>query len=151
MARPLYTALAPLRTGASVTVEGPGAVAPTPGFHPSMLPLSVANKNVADAECPAASDTMKPVWSVLNTWPVGAPVVTSTTSGALVTDLGPDPTYSVVLSVPLSETHVGDPGAELVPGDADRPQALTRSGSVNGATPGWLDTRLICRNSPWCR
>jgi hypothetical protein len=53
------------------------------------------------------------------------------------------PEYSVVTSVPLSETHKGEPGALLVPGDADRPQALTRSGSVSGAWPGWLDTMLI--------
>ena len=43
--------------------------------------------------------------------PVGAPELICTTSAALVTDVAPAPWYSVVLSVPLSDTHSGDPGA----------------------------------------
>ena len=64
--------------------------------------------------------------------------------GTFVTVVALAPAYRVVLSVPLSDTHSGEPGAASVPGEADRPQALTRSGSVNGATPGWSDTMLIC-------
>ena len=78
IARPLYTALAPLRTATSVVVEGVGPVAPTAGFQPSMLPLSVSKRNRAGAEWPAPSWTTKPVASVLNTWPVGVPDATST-------------------------------------------------------------------------
>src|SRR5712692_8015006 len=61
---------------------------------------------------------------------------------------GPEaaPANSVVLSEPLSDTHSGDPGAWSVPGVAARPHALSRSGSVNGATPGMSDTRLTWRN-----
>src|SRR6476646_2364479 len=64
--------------------------------------------------------------------------------GTFVTVVGLAPAYRVVLSVPLSDTHSGEPGTASVPGEADRPQALTRSGSVNEATPGWSDTMLIC-------
>src|SRR6266536_5362689 len=56
------------------------------------------------------------------------------------------PANSVVLSEPLSDTHSGEPGAWSVPGVAARPHALSRSGSVNGATPGTSDTRLTWRN-----
>ena len=66
-----------------------------------------------------------------------------TVRATLFTVVAVAPEYSVVTSVPLSDTHNGEPGALLVPGDADRPQALTRSGSVSGAWPGWLDTMLI--------
>jgi hypothetical protein len=38
------------------------------------------------------------------------------------------------LSVPLSDTHHGLVGLEV------SPQALTRFGSVFGATPGWSET-----------
>jgi len=76
-----------------------------------------------------------PVESVLKTCPVGAPEVTSTTRAALATAVTEAPVYSVVLSIPLSDTQSGDPGDASVPGVADRPQGLTRSGSVSGATP----------------
>src|SRR5216683_3364162 len=59
------------------------------------------------------------------------------------------PANSVVLPEPLSDTHNGEPGAWSVPGVAARPHALSRSGSVSGATPGMSDTRLTWRN-PAC-
>ena len=111
MASPLYTAFAPLRTATSVTVDGAGPVAPTAGFQPSIPPFSEAKMNLAGPEWPAASRTTNPLASVLNTCPVGAPELICTTSAALVTDVAVAPWYSVVLSVPLSDTHSGDPGA----------------------------------------
>src|ERR1700726_3614657 len=69
---------------------------------------------------------------------------------ALVTDVAVPEEYSVVLSEPLSDTHNGEPGAASVPGEAAKPQALTRSASVNDAAPGMSDTRLIWRKLDWC-
>src|SRR6266702_6640138 len=134
--------------GVSVTVDGPVPVAPTPGFHASIAPFSEAKMNSAEPEWPAASCTTKPARSGLNTWPVGAPEVTFTTR-TLTTELGVTPANRVVLSEPLSDTHSGEPGAWSVPGVAARPQALSRSGSVSGATPGMSDTRFTWRN-PAC-
>jgi hypothetical protein len=71
--------------------------------------------------------------------------VTFTTS-TWATEVGVAPANRVVLSVPLSDTHSGVPGAWSVPGLAASPHALTRSGSVNGATPGMFDTRSTWRN-----
>src|SRR5215813_2647981 len=68
------------------------------------------------------------------------------TARTLTTEVGVAPANSVVLSVPLSDTHSGEPGAWSVPGLAARPHALTRSGSVSGARPGMSDTRLTWRN-----
>src|ERR1022692_1328439 len=63
----------------------------------------------------------------------------------LVTEVAVPEEYRVVLSEPLSDTHSGDPGAASVPGEAARPQALTRAESVNCAAPGMSDTRLSWR------
>src|SRR5260221_8692886 len=71
------------------------------------------------------------------------------TTRTWATELGVTPANRVVLSEPLSDTHSGEPGAWSVPGVAARPHALSRSGSVNGATPGMSDTRLTWRN-PAC-
>src|SRR5712691_6817034 len=68
------------------------------------------------------------------------------TTRTWATGPGVAPANSVVLSEPLSDTHSGEPGAWSVPGVAARPHALSRSGSVNGATPGMSDTRLTWRN-----
>src|ERR1700742_4152197 len=68
----------------------------------------------------------------------------------LVTEVAVPEEYKVVLSEPLSDTHSGEPGAALVPGDAAMPQALTRSLSVNGATPGMSDTKLTWRKPAGC-
>src|SRR6266567_6937402 len=134
--------------GVSVTVDGPLPVAPTPGFQASITPFSEAKMNSAEPEWPAASWTKKPARSGLNTWPVGAPEVMFTTR-TWATELEVAPANSVVLPEPLSDTHSGEPGAWSVPGVAARPHALSRSGSVNGATPGMSDTRLTWRN-PAC-
>src|SRR5260370_36221266 len=131
--------------GVSVTVDGPVPVAPTPGFHASIAPFSEAKMNSAAPEVPAASWTKKPVRSGLNTWPVGAPEVMFTTR-TWATGPGAAPANTVVLSEPLSDTHSGDPGTWSVPGVAARPHALSRSGSVSGATPGMSETRLTWRN-----
>src|SRR5262249_30987966 len=120
-ARPLYTALAPLSRATSVTV------APTVGFQPSIVPFSVSKMNSDEAECPWPSLTANPEESELTPAPVGAAPVMSTVGGTLVTDSGVEPAaYSVVLSEPLSATHIGEPGAASVPGDAASPHALTR-------------------------
>src|SRR5713226_8869077 len=131
--------------GVSVTVDGPGPVAPTPGFQASIAPFSEAKMNSAEPEWPAASWTKKPARSGLNTCPVGAPEVMFTTR-TWATESAVAPANSVVLPEPLSDTHSGEPGAWSVPGVAARPHALSRSGSVNGATPGMSDTRLTWRN-----
>src|SRR5258705_9633731 len=145
MARPLYTALAPLSRATSVTVEGLLLVAPTAGLQPSIVPFSVSKMNTDEPECPCLSLTANPDWAELNTCPVGAARVTLTTRRALFPDVAAAPVSSVALSEPLSATHSGEPGLAFVPGDAARPHALTRSGSVSGALPGWSETRLIWR------
>ena len=71
----------------------------------------------------------------MNTCPVGAPEVTWMLR-TLLTEVDEAPAYSVVASVPLSDTQSGDPGAASVPGLAERPHAFTRSGSIRRATPG---------------
>ena len=119
--------------------------APTVGLQPSIVPFSVSNMNTDEPECPCLSLTANPDWAELNTCPVGAAPVTLTTRPALFTDVAVAPVYSVALSEPLSATHSGEPGAAFVPGDAARPHALTKSGSVSGALPGWSETRLIWR------
>src|SRR5260221_8612658 len=131
--------------GVSVTMDSPVPVPPTPGFQASIAPFSEAKMNSAEPEWPLASWTTKPARSGLNTWPVGAPEVMFTTR-TLATEEGVAPAYRVVLPEPLSDTHSGEPGAWSVPGAPASPHALSRSGSVNGATPGMSDTRLTWRN-----
>src|SRR5690349_17216197 len=61
-----------------------------------------------------------------------------TTSGAIAGGVEPlAPVYSVLSSVPLSETQIGEVGL------AESPHALTRFGSVTSAWPGWSATRLV--------
>ena len=50
MARPLYTALAPLFLATSVTVEGLAPLGLTPGLQPSMVPFSVSKMNSDEPE-----------------------------------------------------------------------------------------------------
>src|SRR5215475_9860459 len=137
MARPLYTAFAPLSRATSVTVDGgaaPGA-RPTVGLQPSIVPFSVSKMNSARPETPWASVTVKSFAfvPVLNTCPVGAAPVTSTVRPTLLTVVAVPVVYNVALSEPLSDTQSGEPGCRSVPGEAARPHALTRSVSVNGA------------------
>src|SRR6476661_8315438 len=119
-------------------------------LHPSMPPFSESNRNVAGCGTPLESWIANPVGSVLNTCPVGAPDVTVTTSGTLLTEVAVPARYSVVRSVPLSDTHSGEPGDWSVPGEADSPQALTRSRSVSAARPGMSETRLTWWNPDGC-
>src|SRR5260370_41425271 len=105
--------------GVSVTVDGPGPVAPTPGFHASIAPFSEAKMNSAEPELPLASWTTKPARSGLNTWPVGAPEEMCTAK-TQATELGVAPAYNVVMPMPLSDTHSADPGAWSVPALATR-------------------------------
>ena len=50
MARPLYTALAPLFLATSVTVEGLVPLGLTPGLQPSIVPFSVSKMNSDEPE-----------------------------------------------------------------------------------------------------
>src|SRR5215469_2975416 len=115
MARPLYTAFAPLSRATSVTLDGaiaPGA-RPTPGLQPSIVPFSVSKMNTARPETPLASVTTKSFGfvSVLNTCPVGAAPVTLTVRPNLLTVVAVPLLYNVALSEPLSDTQSGEPGA----------------------------------------
>src|SRR5215471_4761038 len=116
-----------LRCATKVVVDRFMPTAPTPGLQPSMVPFSVSTRNSDDPVWPCRSLTMKALGNGLNTCPVGAMPRTLTTRPCLATEAGPVPAYRVALSVPLSATHSGDPGLSLVPGEAARPQALTRS------------------------
>ena len=88
-----------------------------------MVPSSVEKMNRAGADVPPF-DTVNPA-PVFATAPVGA-FLTLTVNATFE----PSARYSVETLVPLSATHQGDVG------DAVRPQAFTRLGSVSGATPG---------------
>src|SRR4026207_1319739 len=101
------------------------AVVPCALFQARIRPFSVSNRN--EALTPPGS--RKPA-VLLKTVPVGAPA-TVTTSPCFCPS---EPRYRVDLLVPLSETHHGEVAEEV------SPQALTRSGSVTGATPGWSET-----------
>src|SRR4051794_30711945 len=106
------------------------------GFQAVMFPDSLANRNT-DGIFPFGVSSRNPPLP-LKTCPVGAPPGMSTTSGTIEKGAPPTaPRYSVVLSVPLSETHSG------VAGPALRPQGFTRLGSWTVATPGWSATRLF--------
>src|SRR5438552_1969249 len=116
-------------------MDGPAPFGLTVGDQPSMVPFSVSNMKNDGAVCPILSCTMNALASPLKTWPVGALPRTFTIASGLflATEAGPEPTYRVALSVPLSATHSGEPGMSLVPGDAARPHAFTRSGSIRCA------------------
>src|SRR5260370_885235 len=107
-------------------------VAATVGFHPKIVPSSVAKMKRA-GPCVAPLATTNPA-PPLKTTPVGAPG-TETVSVTLAPVFA---LYSVERSVPLSATHHGD-----VP-LATSPQALTRAGSTRSAGTAPSDTRLCC-------
>src|SRR6476659_9360913 len=102
-----------------------------------MVPSSVAKMNTAGFPGVSGKSVVP-----LKTCPVGVPVGLEFGSpeGMVTTrDFGlPVPSYRVDLPAPLSEIHQG------VPDPRDIPQGLTRFGSVTGAMPGILDTRLVC-------
>src|SRR6476619_6900455 len=107
-----------------------------------MVPASESKMNLAGIG-PMLVRSLNP-FEALNTWPVGAPIGTVNTSGAMLNGV-PDvpPAYSVAVPVPLLATHSG------VVGPAARPHGLTRLGSVSCARPGMSLTRLVWRK-PWC-
>src|SRR5512133_1354473 len=112
------------------------------GFHPEMVPSSVAKMNrAAPFGTPVAAffGTTNPVVP-LATCPVGVAASLLPGGGAMVTTnpcFMPAALYSVVLPVPLSLTQIG-----LV-AVCDMPHAFTSNGSVLIATPGTSDTRLV--------
>src|SRR5579864_4904075 len=81
-ARPLYTA--PTSPAWSVAVERSTAmmawVGSTLGFQPTMVPSSVAKRNLLGPDVPA-SDTTKPSAVGLSTAPVGAPTAPGPAEG----------------------------------------------------------------------
>src|SRR5882757_7400561 len=115
----------------------PGAMS-TLRFHPAIAPSRVAKRKL-EARPPGRT---KSVGTLLKMVPVGVPVGKVLLLGSalgMVTIrefLTPAPLKSVLRPVPLSEIHHGLP--EL----RESPQGLIKVGSVTGATPGTLDTRL---------
>src|SRR4051812_24365927 len=67
----------------------------------------------------------------LNTWPVGEPPGMATLNGWLIGLPFTSPPYTWLRSPPLDDTQNAPPL-----GLSEMPQALTRVGSVTGATPG---------------
>src|ERR687888_2442712 len=122
---------AELSTATSDWVDSGGGG--TAGLQPRILPSSLANRNRATPEKVPSLTTKLDVG--LKTSPVGPPPTLTTSGCAGGSGNGvPSPPYSVLRSVPLSETHHG------VDGPAVRPQALTRFVSVCAATPAWSET-----------
>src|SRR5689334_3604104 len=108
------------------------------GLQPVRSPSSLTNRKRAGPD-PFGPVTTNPVVG-LNACPVGAPPGIDTVRAALVTGFAPPPAYSVEVLVPLLATHSG-----LV-GDRASPHALTASGSVIVAWPGWSETRSLSTN-----
>src|SRR4029453_1532574 len=111
------------------------AVAALAGFHPVMSPVWLSKMKRA-GRGPSGVGTWKLVVP-LNTWPVGEPLAT-VTSSAILANGGPPPPPRERLEVPgtLFATQTG-----LV-GDSASPHGLTSSGSLIAATPGRSDTAL---------
>src|SRR5205823_10635989 len=114
-------------------------VAFTIGFHPAMVPSSVAKRKTARMPGASVKSTVG-----LNTWPVGADGGIPPAAGGTVTTIGlptgkglPAPLYTVTTPVPLSETQNGPPM-----GLNEIPQGLTRFGSRWFACPTKSETRL---------
>src|SRR5262249_41854992 len=122
----------------------------TPGFQPTMVPSSVANRNTAAAEV-AVPVFVKPLIlnppvgppSVLNTVPVGVPSVPRGAGGLGMLTTSACGTPAVLESVDtpalLSEIQKG------LPLLVEMPHGLTRWGSICCATPGRSDTKFVCR------
>src|SRR4029453_5630451 len=109
-----------LERSAATCAWAEGAGGGAPGFHPRIVPSSLANRNSAGPDAVPLETTKLGV--PLKTAPVGPPP-TSTSRGTFT----PAAVSRVGRSVPLSATHQG-----LV-GPAVRPQALTRLGSMVSA------------------
>src|SRR5215469_16548362 len=99
-------------------------------FHPRMAPPSVSNRKIELSVTPPLV-IGKPL-PLTNTVPVGPSdgILTTSRFGAPVFG-----SYRVERFVPLSDTHIGLPGAWEIP------HGFTRLGSVWAATPFWSATR----------
>src|SRR6059036_3236181 len=98
----------------------------TIGFHPAMVPSSVAKRKTARSAGASVKSAVG-----LNTWPVGADGEVPPAAGGTVTTRGlpigkgsPAPLYTVTTPVPLSETQNGPPI-----GLKEMPQGFMRFGS----------------------
>src|SRR6266436_7623403 len=115
------------------------SVAATAGFHPAIVPSIVEKRNKAGL----AGASKKSVWLLLAMVPVGVPsgvfLLFGSACGMVTTRdrLTPAPSYSVLKPVLWSETH------HALPEPRDIPQGLINGGSVTGATPASLETRLV--------
>src|SRR6187397_3138889 len=118
----------------SATRDGGGVVGGTPGFQPVIMPASDAKMNALGRVTPPAVTAKSVV--LLNTCPVGAPPGMLTLNGWPIGLPLTSPVYTSLRSAPLADTQ-NAPAAEF----SEMPQALTRVGSVIGATPGWSETR----------
>src|SRR4051794_18029480 len=115
----------------SATVEG--GVPPTVGAHPVIAPDSDAKMKTAGAVVvPSVTRKSVVLPELLNTCPVGAPPGMVTLNGWVSGLPFTSPTYTSLLSVPLADT-------QNETGPTAMPQALTRVGSVIGATPAWSE------------
>src|SRR5207248_11031348 len=111
----------------------------TLGFHPTIVPSSVAKRNLLGPETPPL-ETTKPSGVGLKVVPVGAPTAPDPADGGAgimtagwfaATSLRlPWPSYRVVTPVALSDIQMGRPGP------VDVPQGFFRFGFVWAANPG---------------
>src|SRR6478609_8985675 len=122
----------------SATRDGGGAVGGTAGFQPVISPASESKMNALGRVTPPAVTAKSVV--LLNTCPVGAPPGMATLNGWLIGLPLTSPVYTSLRSVPLAATQKAPP-AEF----SEMPQALTRVGSVIGATPGRSEIRSVAR------
>src|SRR3954452_16229657 len=122
----------------SATFDGGGLVGGTHGFQPVISPASDAKMNALGRVTPPPVTAKSFV--LLNTCPVGAPPGMLTLNGWPMALPFTSPVYTSLRSAPLADTQKAPP-AEF----SEMPQALTRVGSVIGATPGWSEIRSVAR------
>src|SRR3954453_10858316 len=115
--------------------DGGGTVGGAFGFQPGTAPDSEAKMNAAGPLLVPSVTTKSVV--PLNTWPVGAPPGMVTLNGWVIGLPLTSPRYNSLRSAPLDDTQNGLVALR------EMPQALTRVGSVTGATPAWSDTRSV--------
>src|SRR5262245_10434564 len=106
------------------------------GFQPVTAPDSEAKMYAAGPLSTPLLTTKSAV--PLKTCPVGDPPGIVTLNGALIGLPLTSPVYTSLTPVPWDD-------AQNASGPTTRPQALTRVGSVIGATPGWSETRSVAR------
>src|SRR3954447_21311862 len=106
---------------------------PTWGFQAVIRPASLAKMNTAGLVLvPSVTEKSVALPVPLNTWPVGDPPGMATLNGWVSGLPATLPPYSSLRSEWLAEIQKVPPV-----GLREMPQALTRVGSVIGATPGW--------------